>query len=303
MQLNQLSGHPSRNHNLSEKLQTSFLLVVVVIGLVIALASVYSPIFDFLVKIFPFLAALNLTALLLLVFSTLGIAISLERYEAFGKAKNETQRRHEEVIHAIYQVQKIFEDDLTRELTEVHQTLATAIDSKPLIGNEAVYGEAIRLIKACKGSEVIRATSLINNLHDESKTPYKEYIQTLAKAVGQSKQKRLNMVYKVVMGLQSNDKGEPQLAYQQTINRRREVFKENDALDRLEIKCLETYWSLNMLIVGNEQMIIGFPTIAGDSSIRSGIRVTNKDFVDSVARWFDEYLWHRAEYVIWTDDK
>jgi len=90
--------------------------------------------------IFPPVKTLNLTAFVLLIFPALGIAISLERYEALGEVREEAQGRHLEVVQAISQIQRTVEQhnlSLEKEMTQFHKTLmTTAIAVKPLIGND-----------------------------------------------------------------------------------------------------------------------------------------------------------------------
>ncbi len=65
---------------------------------------------------------------------------------------------------------------------------------------------------------------------------------------------------------------------------------------------LENFWSLNLLLVDNEHIIIGFPTKAKDRGTRFGIRISNKAIIESVIRWYDEYLWREAVPVHWTGE-
>src|SRR5207244_12204632 len=99
-----------------------------------------------------------------------------------------------------------------------------------------------------------------------------------------------------------NEKGEPPPEGRSPICRRRELFKQNNALDRMEIRCLGGSWSLNLLIIGNEHMIIGFPTIAKDADMRTGLLINHPEFVGSVVRWYDEILWSEAKVVNWTGE-
>lgn len=298
---------PSKRRTWSERIQILSLLVVALIGLFIALVSLYSPVFESVATIFPFLKALNLSALILVVFSALAIAISLERYEAFVKAREEAQHRHSEITQAISQIQSIVSRDipsLESGITQLYQMLMSTVGSvKILEGHEVVYEEAVRLIKKCNSSDIIRSTSL--DLYSDPETitiPYKSYLETIAEVIGQGKHKKLGMSHKVVMGFRPDENGEPPPKNKQTINARRKAFMRYDALDRLYIKYVESSWFVSLLIVGDDEMIFGFPTIAGDSRIRLGIRITDRVFVGNVVRWYEEYLWHVAKDVTWIDE-
>jgi len=54
---------------------------------------------------------------------------------------------------------------------------------------------------------------------------------------------------------------------------------------------------VQILIVGNEGMIIGFGMMASDPAMRAGISVTNKDFIANIIRWYNDYLLPQAVRV------
>ncbi len=276
-------------------------MIVSLFGIPIAIIGVYEPFFEALVTKVPVLGSLNYPAVGLFVFSILALAIGLERYATFEEAGDKAQRRHLEIIQALSEIHRAVEQQnqvLVKELSDIYETLTATITGEALIGHVTIYQEAIRLLKACKGSQIIRSTSLTATLIDNP-----AYYEALAKVVGQGKQKKLGMVYKVVMGCRLNEKGEPPPEWQQTIRHRRKFFRENNALDKLEIKCLDTTGFLDLLIIGDEHMIIAFPTIARDPYLRLGLRISNKDFVRSVAQWYEEYLWREAKGLNWSDEE
>src|SRR5437660_635983 len=142
----------------------------------------------FLISIVSYFLSPNLALnFLLSLFSILALALGLERYDAIGEQRTEGQYKHQEVLQAISQSQSIVKQDnlnLEKEIAEVHLALMnTAVAVRRLRGYEDVYQEAIRLIKACKGSEIIRATSLAH--YPNVGTPYQDYFDTLAKTIGQ----------------------------------------------------------------------------------------------------------------------
>jgi hypothetical protein len=182
----------------------------------------------------------------------------------------------------------------------------TGIETAPLIGREAIYQEANRLLIRCCGEEVIRATSLGRYSDEEGEEELAEwfsYVETLASKIGEAKQKKLDMVYKVVMGFKPDKGGVPPSDKQRGIITRRNKFKEKNALDRIYIWSIDTSYSLDVLIVGNSNMIIGFPTVAGRRELTLGIRLTNDDFVGKVCRWFDDFVLAAAQPVTWTGEE
>jgi len=112
------------------------------------------------------------------------------------------------------------------------------------------------------------------------------------------------MRYRVIMGMQLDAQGTPPPDKQQAILTRRKKFKNYDVLnDRLmQIKYLETRWSLDIVIVGTEHLIIGFPALEGDRQMVMSLRVSDRSFVERVASWYDEHLWNAkaVKDVTWT---
>lgn len=284
--------------------------------LILSVLVIFLQLGDQLARLIPILGFLKLDnasvalPLILSEISLLAFSVGLERYAAIDEAKKESQNRHLEITQAISRTRETVQEyglNLEKELVEIHRTLSTSIVGKPLMGNNVVYEEAIRLIRTCNGSEIIRATSLgTSSQSDESPegaTPYRTYLETLAKKIGQQKQRKLGMVYKVIIGLQLDVNGVPQLPKQRGIRTRRKFFKEENALDRLEMKYIENSWSLDLLLLGDKHLIIGFPIIAGDTEIRLGIRISDREFVGSVVRWYDECVWNEAKVLTWTGEE
>jgi len=312
MQSKQSSGLRSRKRELADKLATLFLVIVGIISLLIALASIFDPVDKFVIAIVPALGLMNLSGLLLLLFSAIALAIGLERYANLDEVRIETQNRHSEVIQAISHIQQISEQhglNLAKDINEIRQTLNAVVEAQVLLGPEAVYAEAIRLIRACEGSEIIRATSLDQFTTLESYTElenipiYKSYLETLAKKISQTKHDKIGMVYRVVIGFRPNEKGELPPGSIQIVQKRREFFKSNNALDKLEIKWLDSFWSLDLMIVGDTEMIIMFPTNIGDRHYRLAIRITHETFVSHLTRWYDERPWREAKDLVKTGEE
>ncbi len=304
MQSNQSSLQRSRKRELADKMATLFLVIIGIIGFLIALLSLFDPLYKYVISIVPVLRSLNITALLLLSFSILALAIGLERYASFDEVREESRSRHSEVIQAINQIQQVTVQhglNLGREIAAIQLTLINTIEAKVLYGPGEVYEEAIKLIKACEGSEIIRATSLdqfstLESYTNLEKMPiYRTYLETLIKAIGQRKPNSIGMFYKVVVGLRPNERGELTPENLQIINKRKELFQNHNVQEKLEIKWLDSFWSLDVLIVGNKQMIIMFPTTIGERHHRLALRITHTKFVSDVTRWFDERPWREAK--------
>ena len=230
--------------------------------------------------------------------------MGLERYAHFDEVREERQYRHSEVIRAINQIQQVTEQhglNLGQEIAEIRRTLISAIEANVFFGPEAVYAETIRLLKGCEGSEIIRTTSLdrfttlesYTNL--ENMSTYRAYLETLAEALGQKKHYTIGMYYKVVVGFQPNEKGGLSSESLQIVQKRKDFFKSYNVIEKVEMKWLDSFWSLDVMIIGNKNMLIMFPTTVGDRYHRLAIRFTNKEFVSNMTRWFDERPWREAK--------
>lgn len=299
MQSNQPSRKYSRWRKWRESIQIWGLVIPGLAGILISIVSFFYSPKDLAVNF------------LLFLFSILALAIGLERYEAFGEERQEAQLRHEIVIDAINQFQRLVENNdqnLSKEVAGILQTMiASNVIIKPLSGSKEMYAECVRILKASKGSEIIRSAAFVRypTRYDKpGDLPVSaEYFETLAKTIGQAKQKKQSMVYKVVMGFDLNERGEPPSDGQRSILKRRELFQQYHALDRMEIRCLGSYWPLNLLMIGQELMFIGFPTIAKNDDMRTGILINHTEFVTGVVRWYDECLWSEAKAVSWTGEE
>jgi len=283
-------------------------------GVLFGIAGVIATVIGLL----DFTSLINLTSdpALRIILSSIGVLLAL--VVAQNAKRAEQQARHVEVLKAISQIYTAVEQSNSafgRELQDFHQTLTASVTLKPLMGHQAVYEEVTRLIKACNASEIIRTTSLTSSKFEKetidpsdedankAMTAYQTYFETLAKKIGEQKQKRgLGMVYKCVVGFRPNEMGEPPPNKKRAIHRRRNVFGKYNALDRMELRYIDSSWSLDLIIIGTEHMVIGLPTVAGDTEIRLGMRITDKDLVANVARWYDEYLWRESSEIQWTDE-
>jgi hypothetical protein len=259
---------------LADRLATWLLVIVSLVALFITVYSLLS-----LIKSFGW-NGLDLTTsvyLVLTIFSLIGIAIGLERYGVL--------------------------EGMRAEQAEVTHALHSSIDCRTLTSTHETYEEARRLIEYCTGNEIIRATTL-GISHEERDLDFDRYLDALAKKIRDTKRRGGTMRYRVIMGMQLDAQGTPPPDKQQAILTRRKKFKNYDVLnDRLmQIKYLETRWSLDIVIVGTEHLIIGFPALEGDRQMVMSLRVSDRSFVERVASWYDEHLWNAkaVKDVTWT---
>lgn len=269
------------------RIATSGLILVGATGFFISL-------FDQLASYIPLLVFLRIpydvSPLLLFVVSILTLSIGLERFAIFEEDRKIAKKRHSDIMDAVKSIEDIFYS----EISELHQGIRGSSVVKTLIGNSSIYNETIRIVKKCQGSEIIRATSLgesnsdIESAYHYQHSPHTKFLEVLAQKIGQEKRKNLGMVYRVVV---DQNKGTG-------IQARQEVFKQHEALDRLEIRGIDASWSLDFVIIGDKALLIGFPTIAKDREIRLAIEINDEDLVVNIIRWYDEYLWREAQEIV-----
>jgi hypothetical protein len=276
MQSNQLPRQYLRWRKWREIIQIWGLIIPGFAGIVISIVNLFFSPKDLVLNV------------LLFLFSILALALGLERYDAIGEERREAQRRDQEVTRSFAKLES--------EIIEVYQTLRSKTAAlKLLVGHEEIYNETIRFVKHCKGSEIIRATSLVHYPDIDSPTPFRGYLETIAKTVGQAKLNKLPMIYKVVLAFEEHPPSD--VDKQAGIQKRQEIFKANNALERLDMRYLNNPVLVHLLIVGNEGMCIGFGMMAGDPSMRAAISITNKDFIANIIRWYDDYLLPQAVRV------
>jgi hypothetical protein len=179
---------------------------------------------------------------------------------------------------------------------------ASPIQAKPLIGPSAIYIEARRMVERCKGYEIIRATSISTVLpgDDESEHPDVEaYLSTIASKCAEAKRCGMNLLYKTVFGFAGDANGVPPVHKMKSIDKRRELFAAGRADDRLVMKYIEADWSIDILIVGSEEMIIAFPTLPHDRHLQIALKIKGAEFVAQAIRWYDDCVLDAATEVTW----
>ena len=180
------------------------------------------------------------------------------------------------------------EYSLLQGLEEVEQTLRVtgAGTLKPLLSREALYREIGQLVKQCSGTEIIRATSLGKRDADPGANVDVNYIDTVATKISQSKRGKLGMLYRTVV---TNSLSK--VDFDTAIRSRHQAFQKHGILDRLEMHSSADIWSMDLIIIGTQHLIIAFPAQGQSYVINLGIRISNPELVENIARWYDECLW------------
>jgi len=179
---------------------------------------------------------------------------------------------------------------------------SSPIQAKPLVGRNAIYIAARQMVEKCPHDGIIRATSISTAMpsDDESDHPLVEaYLNTIVTKCAAAKLDSQALVYRTVLGFKRDSNGVPPQHKERSITRRRELFKAHGLQKSLDMRYIETDWSLDVLIVGPDQMLIAFPTAPRDRSLRLGLRVENHEFVQQAIRWYDECVVSQSKPVTW----
>ena len=166
-------------------------------------------------------------------------------------------------------------ENIEKGLNELKKMTQTMIPAVPLEGTDEIYRNAIEIIKDAES--VIRATSF----GKEERAP-DYYFEAVAEKLKKSQEEGRPIEYRVVIS--SGKK-----------NRRSKIF-DKFGVEKWFKRCyVETKWGLDVLIIDNKHLIIAFPEITADESLRKGILFKNKpELVNSIREWYDNYLWKYA---------
>lgn len=177
--------------------------------------------------------------------------------------------------------------------------------AEPLVSQDAIYIEARRMVEGCKGHEQIRATSITTawpGSDDPEKKCVDKFFKALAAKCAAAKADGQDLLYTTILGFGPGTGGIPPEHKKRSITKRREFFEREKAEDRLKLLYIETDWSLDVLIVGTDQMIIGFPTLPHDREFRLGLKIKDPEFVGRVVRWYDHCVQDGARELTWTQE-
>jgi hypothetical protein len=176
------------------------------------------------------------------------------------------------------------------------------IRARPLLGTSAIYNESRRMVERCPSDEVIRATSISTKLpgdHEEDRPDVEAYLYTIASRCAEAKREGKNLLYKTVFGFGPRTADDPPEHKQRSITKRLDQFVPARAEDRLIMKYIETDWSLDVLITGQAEMLIAFPTLPADRHLQLGLKIENRAFVAQAIRWYDDCVLADAKDVTW----
>jgi len=165
-------------------------------------------------------------------------------------------------------------ENIEESLNELKKKIETIAPSEVIDGRDRIYEVAIEIINDAE--EIVRATSFSK----EERTP-NYYLDAVARKLKECKDKGKPIEYRVVISSQKD--------------RRSEIFDQYRVGEYFKRRYIDTTWGLDILIVDTKHLLIAFPELSADESLRKGILFKNKpELVNSIREWYDSYLWQNA---------
>ena len=171
------------------------------------------------------------------------------------------------------------------------------VQAWPLASREALYEEIIELVRSMKKYVRIRATSTLYDPDSPSDAIFDRYISVIAEKIAEGTRRGSAADYTLVMSFKVDENGFPPLDRQESIRNRQRAFEEVGAADRITVFQTAERWRMDVMLIGEEHLIIGFPVRTGDPRLHHGIRISGGEFVTYISQWFDLYVRPDANLV------
>lgn len=198
--------------------------------------------------------------------------------------------RDVEVSFTPEDVSYIFGDDVV-DLRE-----RPKVESVFLSSRHEIYNEIVRLIRESGKNDRIRATAtLYDGDSSESKVdPFDRYIKALVGKIAAAAQSNGGADYTLVLSFELDEDRMPAEDRQVSIRNRLEVFEDKGILSRIKLYWRPDHWDLDIFILGDNHLVLGFPQDAHSSMLQCAVRITGKDFVADVRHWFEHFVKQKA---------
>jgi len=167
-------------------------------------------------------------------------------------------------------------ENIVKSIDELKKKIEFTMPAELVEGRDNIYKLAGELVEDAKS--FIRATSFGR----EERTP-ENYLRIVARKLRESKEQN-PIEYRIVMSSSKKDKrGNP-------------ILDEFGVSNLFRRGYVNVTWGLDVLIIDNRHLLIAFPEIGSDESLRKGILFKNRpDLVEGIRDWYDNYLWNNAE--------
>jgi hypothetical protein len=133
-------------------------------------------------------------------------------------------------------------------------------------------------------------------MEDEGTNEHMAYLDALAAKIRETWKGKPGMTYEVVLGLKRDEKGHLPDKKLNGIKDRQKRFDSIGDGKRCEMRYFDFNWPIEILIVGDKHMIVGFP-YAGHTGLRLGISISDEQFVRQAREWYDKHIWGDAKLL------
>jgi hypothetical protein len=171
------------------------------------------------------------------------------------------------------------------------------IQAWPLASRKDLYTEIINLVRSTKKSVRIRATSTLYDTDTPSDSIFDQYISAVAERIAEGARRGSAADYTLVMSFRVDESGLPPLDRQESIRNRQRAFEKAGVGDRITVFQTPERWRMDVMLIGEDHLIIGFPGRLGDPRLHHGIRISGGEFVTYISQWFDLYVRPDANLV------
>ena len=169
-------------------------------------------------------------------------------------------------------------ENIEKGLNELKNRIEIIVPSEVIDGKNNIYEAAIEIINDTE--KTIRATSF-----SKQESIPENYIKAVANRLKECKDKGNPIEYRVVISSPWKD-------------RRSKFFNQAGVSQYFKPRYVDISCGLDILIVDNKHLLIAFPELSADESLRKGILFkSNPKLVDSIREWYDSYLWQNAKEI------
>ncbi|MEO8383033.1 MAG: toll/interleukin-1 receptor domain-containing protein [Acidobacteriota bacterium] len=197
----------------------------------------------------------------------------------------------------LHRIEKRLERKFTRQFSsEDHAAIAgkatrpdPQMEIKPLYSRDKVFDVAVEIVGSAPRGAVIRGFSSLVHNKDKPDHDMRRLNDAVRARFQEAKADKCGMRYEVILGIHRYRGSIPPDA-KAAIARRAEQFELIDAAKSLRIYESPDAWSMNLLMVNDNDALLAFPQGVRGSRLRYGMRVKGAALVAPIVRWFEKGL-------------
>jgi len=162
-----------------------------------------------------------------------------------------------------------------------------------------MYAEIMSLIRRAKPQIHIRATSTIALSRNDEEAVFLDYMEVVAAKIAEAKRRGYAADYTLVTAFTPEPDGRLPAAREAAVRTRLDLFEKHGARDRYKLYHTPYHWSVDVLVIGDDHVVIGFPAAAAtdDPLLRNAIIISGHEFVTHIVHWFDHCVRANANRV------